>query len=650
MFADTGNNRIRKVDSTGKIVTIAGNGAAGFTNDGVSAVSTSLNQPLSIAYVNGEIYIADTTNHRVRKIFANGPITNVAGNGTAGFCDDDLAINACVNRPVSVVVNNDGEVFISDQDNHVVRKVDKDGIISMFAGIFGSGYDSGDGGLATNAQLNRPQGLTINREGELLIADTNNNVIRKVDKNGIISTVANGVSSPVDVSVGQDGELFIVESGGKHQITKIDNNGLKITVAGTYGGGGPSISDFRPADNVPLAFVSSVSVLSDTELIVTDTYNHMIKRVNITAKSITPLTLGSTLSYPRGTNIVNGEIYFADYGNHCIRKIDSNGVMSDVVGVCGSGGYSGDGAEANNAQLFYPSSVAVAPNGDMFIADSGNHIIRRVSVVGIITTIAGIPGETKFSGNDAPALNTHLYEPTDLAIAPNGDLYLSDHENHCIRRIDLNSGIIKGVAGNCGKIGFSGDGGLAISSRLSHPRGLAFTKAGELLIADFGNSVIRKVNTETGIIVTIAGVGESVGYRGDGGSPINAQLNRPTGVAVSASDDYFIVDFGNHLIRVVEPTHTCGGISNKNSTACSGKGFCIASDTCRCQSGYYGEDCSITTCFGTWSNETAVCSSNGKCTAFDTCVCGNGYAGYDCPLSHQLVVHFRFLLQVEENC
>ncbi len=183
----------------------------------------------------------------------------------------------------------------------------------------------------------------------------------------------------------------------------------------------------------------------------------------------------------------------------------------------------------------------------MFIADSGNHIIRKVTVGGIITTIAGRPGESKYSGNNVLAVNTHLYEPTDLAIASNGDLYLSDHGNHCIRRIDLNSGIIRRVAGQCGQSGFSGDGGMATNALLSHPRGLAFTKAGELLIADFGNSVIRKVNTETGIIVTIVGVGRSVGFSGDGGSPTSAQLNRPTGVAVSSSGDIFIADFGNHL-------------------------------------------------------------------------------------------------------
>ncbi len=403
---------------------------------------------------------------------------------------------------------------------------------------------------------------------------------------------------------------------------------MKIRVAGTTTD--HAFGDFYRPENASLVFVSSVSVLSDTELIVTDTYNHMIKKVNINAKNITPLTIGPKLSYPRGTVVGNDEIYFADFGNHCIRKIDVNGAISDV-GICGNGGCSSDGTHVNNAQLFYPSSVVVDSNGDLFIADSGNHIIRKVSG-GFITTIAGIPGEAKFSGSNESALDTHLYEPTDLAIAPNGQLYLSDHGNHCIRKVDA-SDKIQTVAGQCGKRGFSGDGRIATRALLSHPRGLAFTKAGDLLIADFGNSVIRKVDMGTGNIMTVAGISGSVGYTGDGGLSTSAQLNRPTGIAVGSSGEYYVADFGNHLIRVVQPTHTCDGVSNKNSTVCSGNGACVTTDTCRCYDGYSGLDCSTANCFGTWSNETSVCSNHGACVAANLCTCEIGYGGGSCSLN-----------------
>ncbi len=191
-------------------------------------------------------------------------------------------------------------------------------------------------------------------QGELLIADANNNKIRKVDKNGVISTVAKDLSYPAAVSVGRYGGLFIVENG-KHRITRVDLNGLYTTTAGTYRAG-PPISDFNLPENARLVLVSSVSVLSDTELIVADTYNHMIKKVNMTTKTIVSLGyLRPSLSYPRGTIIVNNVIYFADYGNHCIRQMDLNGVITDVVGVCGTGGYSVDGTPVNAAKLFYPS-------------------------------------------------------------------------------------------------------------------------------------------------------------------------------------------------------------------------------------------------------------------------------------------------------
>ncbi len=207
LFADTGNNRIRKVDSNGTIVTIAGNGTADFTGDWVLATETALNQPQSVAYLNGEVYIADTNNNRVRKILANGTIITIAGNGIGDHCgDDDFAIEACVNHPVSVVVNRVGEVFISDESYSFVRKVDISGIISRIAGtpMWMGGY-SGDGGLAVDAWLNSPRGLAFNNEGELLIADAGNNRIRKVNNSRIITTIVAELSNPVALGVGKMG-------------------------------------------------------------------------------------------------------------------------------------------------------------------------------------------------------------------------------------------------------------------------------------------------------------------------------------------------------------------------------------------------------------------------------------------------------------
>ncbi len=137
----------------------------------------------------------------------------------------------------------------------------------------------------------------------------------------------------------------------------------------------------------------------------------------------------------------------------------------------------------------------------------------------------------------------------------------------------------------------------------------------------------------TGKIMTVTGVGGSVGYTGDGGSPTNALLTRPTGIAVRASGYYYIADFGNHLIRVVQPTHTCDRISNKNSTVCSGNGLCVATDTCQCHNGYGGVFCSLNNCFGVLSNESSVCSGHGACMAQSKCDCKSGFGGNDCSLN-----------------
>ncbi len=276
-IADTGNNRIRRVFSNGTIVTIAGNGAEGFTGDGGPATLARLNQPRSIAYMNGEVFIADSGNNRIRKILIDGTITTIAGSGIGGHCGDNgPAINACITHPVSIVVNNASEVFIADEQSHAVRKIDNNGIISTYAGTSGSSGVSGDGGLASAATLGFPRGLSIGHEGELLIADSGNGVIRKVDKNDIISTVVTGLSQPVAVAVGPDGELFVVE-GNKHRISKVDTNGLNMTVAGSPYGTGSS-ADFHPPEDVSLLFVSSVSVrreLKDSKLFIKDSKYEM---------------------------------------------------------------------------------------------------------------------------------------------------------------------------------------------------------------------------------------------------------------------------------------------------------------------------------------------------------------------------------------
>ncbi len=336
---DAGTYKIRKVDKNGIITVIAGKGVGGFSGDGgnktIITTMTSSSIPRNSDHstigkhlsdsiipsvgnkqfpiyvrnrlwlinrcgcgkesVTREISCAISSNCHNRPIivhFSDTMTQKISEQYIASLCHVNFssvaqpgikcAVEACVNRPIGVTVNTNGEVFISDSQNHIVRKVDVNGIISTYAGTFGVPGYSGDGNLATNAQLRSPRGLATNSEVELFIADSSNQVIRKVDKMGTISTVVTGVVLPVDVNVGRDGELVITENGGI-RITMFDHNGLKIRIAGTYG---PTVNGFNPPRNIPLAFVSSVSVLSDHVLVVADTYHHMIQTIDIRTKAI----------------------------------------------------------------------------------------------------------------------------------------------------------------------------------------------------------------------------------------------------------------------------------------------------------------------------------------------------------------------------
>jgi uncharacterized repeat protein (TIGR03803 family) len=332
----------------------------------------------------------------------NGIIMTVAGNGIGNYCcDGGVATNAELNYPFGVAVDATGNLFIADTSNNRIRKVGINGIISTVAG--GGGYQPGDGGAATNAELNYPFGVAVDATGNLFIADEGNNRIRKVGTNGIITTVA--------------------------------GNGTN----GYTGDGGAATS--------------------------------------------------AELAGPSGVVVdATGNLFIAD-GFSRVRKVGTNGIITTVAGN-GTNGYSGDGGAATNAELFWPSGVAVDATGNLFIADTYNQRIRKVGTNGIITTVAG-NGTNGYSGDGSVATNAELYYPVGVAVYATGNLFIADFWNNRIREVGTN-GIITTVAGN-GTFGYTGDGSVATNAELYYPRGVAVDATGNLLIADEGNNRIRKV-------------------------------------------------------------------------------------------------------------------------------------------------------------
>ncbi|TMQ49316.1 MAG: hypothetical protein E6K71_05185 [Candidatus Eisenbacteria bacterium] len=333
----------------------------------------------------------------------------------------------------------------------------------------------------------------------------------------------------------------------------------------TYAGTGTAgyTGDLGAATAARIAHPEGITVAANGDVYYADPDNNVIRKVTAATGIITTvagsggngssgdggLAILAKFKNAEGVFVVaNGDLYLADTGNHEIRKVTAlTGIVTLVVGST-SPGYSGDGGAAAAARLRLPAAIVVAANGDMYIADTGNDAVRKVTAAtGIATTYAGT-GTTGYTGDGGAATSARLSGPQGLVLAANGDLYIADTGNNVIRRVTAATGVITTFAGT-GTAGFLGDGGVATSARLNAPESVSISASGELYIADAGNNRIRRVSTG-GTITTVAGTG-TAGAAGDGGLPTAAQLNSPHGIAVSTSGTYYISDRVNNEIRRV---------------------------------------------------------------------------------------------------
>jgi sugar lactone lactonase YvrE len=286
------------------------------------------------------------------------------------------------------------------------------------------------------------------------------------------------------------------------------------------------------------------------------------------------LATSADLAYPEGVAVdASGDLYIADTYNFVVRKVSAfTGVITTVAGNH-TEGFSGDGGLATNAMLSYPDGIAVDTSGNLYIADSVNNRIRKVTAsTGIITTVAG-NGTAGYSGDGGQATSAMLDEPQGVAVDTSGNLYIVDTLNYRIRKVAASTGVISTVAGD-GIEGYSGDGQQATTVEI-HPTGLAVDLSANLYIADSGNDRIRKVTASTGIITTVAGNG-TAGYSGDGGQATSAEINDPQNVAVDEVGNLYIADNSNYRIRkVMAFTGNISTVAGIGATGLHGK--CAAS-------------------------------------------------------------------------
>jgi len=497
----------------------------------IAAVNASIGRPFGVSSdAAGNVYF--TSLHCVFKLGPSGILTRVAGNGRPGYSGDGgSATGAQLNYPEGVAVDNAGNLYIADLSNSRVRKVSSDGIVTTVAGNGAFGY-SGDGGPATSAQLNYPSGVAVDSAGNLYIGDSNNSRVRKVSGNGIITTVAgNGTPS------GYSGD------GGPATSAQLGYLGLGVAVDGV---GNLYIAD---SSNSRVREVSSSGII--TTLAGTGTGGY--------SGDGGPAT-GAQLSYPSGVAVDStGNLYISDTGNFLVRKVSPGGIIVTVASGAGNGG---DGGAATSAS-FIPYGVAIDSGANLYIADGQDNSVRRVSSDGIITTVAGNRNRGSYSGDDGPATSAPLATPNGVTVGNGGDIYIADIENARVRKVSP-SGIITTVAG--GGNGGLGDGGPATSAFLGGPTGVAVDSTGNLYIADDGNSRVRKV-LPSGIISTVAGGGNG----GDGGPATSAQLF-PWSVAVDSGGSLYISDSINNRVREVSSSGIITTVAGSGTSGYSGDG------------------------------------------------------------------------------
>jgi hypothetical protein len=600
-IADGYSCRIRKIDSAGVISTYAGTGICGFGGDGGLATSAMLSYSYGLAVDrHGNVLLADTGNNRIRKITPTGIITTIAGNGINGYSGDGGdAVHASMAFPGALSPDPSGNVYIADTGNYVIRKVDASGIIHTVAGNHIYGF-SGDGGPATLAQISFAEDVLADTTGNFYIADTGNRRVRKVDSTGKITTYAGngefgntGSGGPaISASIAQPAGLLI--SGGKLHISTAGNiwdvtlSTQIINIVAGYSDGTTGFNgDGKPV--LSTAFSGPWGMTSDGagDLIVADVGNARIRKISSSSQLVTTIAGGYVGDGGRATAASlndylgsaehiafdpQGNLYIADVDNHRVRKVSPTGTITTFAGT-GIQGYSGDGGLASAAQLNFPGAVAADGNGNIYIGDGGNGVIRKVDSSGTITTfsnvvlyfyvalavdgggniyaadglwavwkitpdgsssiVAGVVGAIGYNGDEVPATQAWLNEPSGIAVDGAGNLFISDTYNSRIRKVDA-SGTISTIAGT-GTPGFGGDGGPATSAMVYYTDDVALDTRGNLYIADTFNSRIRVVNG-SGIIQTMAGNG-NFGYNGDGLPATQTNLE-PTALAVENGSLY----------------------------------------------------------------------------------------------------------------
>jgi hypothetical protein len=509
--ADSGNNNIRKVTAGGSVSTLAG--AAGFAGsaDG-SGTAALFNMPQGIAVdALGNVYVADTNNSTIRKVTTTGVVSTLAGVPGQTGGSDGTGGSARFYNPFGLAVDTAGNIYVADYDNDTVRKVTATGVVSTLAGSAGaSGSVDGQGG---GARFNHPAAVAVDGAGNVYVIDTSNQTVREISAGGSVTTLAgtpgiggsaNGSGAaasffyPGGIASTVAGVVYVADTGN-HSIRAMTSPGVVSTLAGSAGQKGDADGTGSQA----------------------------------------------TFAYPYGASVDgSGHLFIADSGNNTVREVTAGGGVTTVAGSGGLPGGSSDGA-GGAARFSNPSGAAVDGSGNVYVADSGNSTIRKIAPGGAVTTFAGVAGATGTS--DGVGSAARFNAPAGVAVDSAGNIYVADTNNNTVRKI-TSGGSVTTLAGVGGQTG-SGDGAGG-SARFNSPHAVAVDGSGNVYVADFFNSTIREISP-SGTVSTVAGAAGQTGFTD--GTGVVARFNQPYGLAVDGSGNVYVADTYNRAIRMIAP-------------------------------------------------------------------------------------------------
>ncbi len=601
--ADNGNNAIRKITPAGVVTTLAGQTLAGYA-DGTGAAA-QFNSPRGVTVDSlGNVYVGDTGNNMIRKITPAGLVSTFAGglvagnvNGTGGaalFCS-----------PEGLALDSTGNIYVADTCNSAIRKVTPNAVVSTMAGGTGAGYFDATGATAL---FSNPEGVAVDASGNVYVSDFGNTLIRMITPAGVVSTLAGGVFSPTTTLAFSDGPVttakfywpqgVAVDASGNvyfsdashNRVRKISAMPYSYTVGGHVMGlasGSTVVLQNNAGNNLtinanglftfatPLSTAQAYNVTVATQpagptcVVVNGTGGFTtgdVLTINVNCALVSTYAgsgtagltnaataLASTFNKPSGVAIdATGNLYVADISNLVIRKITPAGVVTTLAGS-GTYGYVDATGTAASFSFSGPTGIAVDAAGNVYVGDTGNRVIRKITSAGVVSTLAGA-GPMFVGFADGTGTAAMLYSPRGLALDAAGNLYVADDGNNSIRKVTTAGGVVTTLAGGGGFSNWGYVNGIGTAARFTNPRGVAVDSAGNVYVADTGNAAVRKI-TPAGLVTTLAGH-SGAGWMGTGyldSTGTGALFYGPNSIAVDAAGNVYVTDL---TVRMINPTGT----------------------------------------------------------------------------------------------